>query len=54
MENQANMENQDRRAVEKVLTCYFNALNESDVKTAVNSYTADGVFMAAGAPTALW
>jgi len=53
MENQASMENQDRTSVEKVLTRYFNSLNESDVKTAVNSYTADGVFMAAGAPTAL-
>ena len=53
MENQANMENQDKAAVETALTNYFNALNESDVKTAVGSYTTDGVFIAAGAPTAI-
>jgi uncharacterized protein (TIGR02246 family) len=53
MEGQAKMENQDKAAVEKALNNYFNALNESDVKTAVDSYTADGIFMAAGAPTAI-
>jgi len=47
------MENQDKAAVEKTLNKYFNSLNESDVKTAVGSYTTDGVFMAAGAPTAI-
>jgi uncharacterized protein (TIGR02246 family) len=53
MENQANMENQDKAAVENALNNYFNALNESDLKTAVGSYTTDGVFIAAGAPTAI-
>ncbi|UFH54066.1 YybH family protein [Spirosoma sp. KNUC1025] len=47
------MENQNKAAVENALTNYFNALNESDVNTAVGSYTPDGVFMAAGAPTAI-
>lgn len=47
------MENQDKAAVEKALNNYFNSLNESDVKTAVGSYTTDGVFIAAGAPTAI-
>ena len=53
MEDQAKMENQDKAVVEKALNNYFNALNESDVKTAVGSYTTDGVFIAAGAPTAI-
>jgi uncharacterized protein (TIGR02246 family) len=47
------MENQDKAAVEKTLNNYFNSLNESDVKNAVGSYTADGVFIAAGSPTAI-
>lgn len=47
------MENQDKAAVEKALNNYFNSLNESDVKTAVGSYTTDGIFIAAGAPTAV-
>jgi uncharacterized protein (TIGR02246 family) len=47
------MENQDKAAVEKTLNNYFSSLNESDVKTAVGSYTTDGVFMAAGSPTAI-
>lgn len=47
------MENQDEAAVEKTLKDYFSSLNKSDAKTAVGSYTADGVFIAAGAPAAI-
>lgn len=47
-----NMENQDKSAIEKTLTTYFGSLNASDVKTAVGSYTTDGVFMPAKFPTA--
>jgi hypothetical protein len=37
------MTNQDKSALEKALNSYFNALNESNVKNAVGSYTTDGV-----------
>ena len=47
------MENQDKAAIEQTLNSYFKSLNESDAKTAVASYTTDGVFIAAGAPTAI-
>lgn len=46
------MENQEKTAIEKTLTTYFNSLNASDVKTAVDSYTTDGVFMPTKFPTA--
>lgn len=46
------MENQNKAAIEKTLTTYFGSLNASDVKTAVGSYTTDGVFMPAKFPTA--
>lgn len=46
------MENQNKAAVEKTLKIYFGSLNASDVKTAVGSYTADGVFMPPKFPTA--
>lgn len=47
-----DMENQNKQAIEKTLNTYFGSLNASDVKTAVGSYTADGVFMPAKFPTA--
>jgi len=53
MENKEKIGNQEKAAVEKTLNKYFDSLNESDVKSAVGSYTSDGVFIAAGAPTAI-
>lgn len=47
------MENQERAAIEKILSTYFGSLNASDVKTAVGSYTTDGVFMPTKFPTAI-
>jgi uncharacterized protein (TIGR02246 family) len=52
IQNVTEMENQNREAIEKTLTAYFGSLNASDIKTAVGSYTADGVFMPAKFPTA--
>lgn len=46
------METQNKAAIEKTLNIYFGSLNASDVKTAVGSYTADGVFMPTKFPTA--
>jgi len=46
------MENQNKTAIEKMLNTYFGSLNASDVKTAVGSYTADGIFMPTKFPTA--
>lgn len=46
------MDNQEKTAIEKTLNIYFASLNASDVKTAVGSYTADGVFMPTKFPTA--
>jgi ketosteroid isomerase-like protein len=46
------MENQEKAAIEKTLNTYFGSLNASDVKTAVGSYTTDGVFMPTKFPTA--
>jgi uncharacterized protein (TIGR02246 family) len=52
-ENNTVMENQNKSAIEKTLHTYFNSLNASDVKTAVGSYTTDGVFMPTKFPTAI-
>ena len=47
------MENQSaKQQIEKSLTIYFDALNKSSVEQAVGQYTADGVFMPTGLPTA--
>lgn len=46
------MDNQNKAAIEKTLTTYFGSLNTSNVKTAVGSYTPDGVFMPTKFPTA--
>lgn len=51
-QNVTEMENQNKEAIEKTLNTYFGSLNASDVKTAVGSYTADGVFMPTKFPTA--
>ena len=47
------MQNHDKAAVEKSLNNYFSSLNGSDVKGSVDSYTADGVFLGAGSPSAI-
>lgn len=47
------MESQNKEAIEKTLNTYFGSLNASDVKTAVGSYTSDGVFMPTKFPTAI-
>ncbi|MBO9673098.1 MAG: nuclear transport factor 2 family protein [Sphingobacteriaceae bacterium] len=39
-------------AIQNALDIYFDALNKSDVAQAVGQYTADGVFMPTGFPTA--
>ncbi len=46
------MENQEKAAIEMKLKTYFGSLNASDVKTAVASYTTDGIFMPSKFPTA--
>lgn len=51
-QNITDMENQNKQAIEKMLNTYFGSLNASDVKTAVGSYTTDGVFMPTKFPTA--
>ncbi len=38
--------------IEKSLSIYFEALNNSNVAKAVGQYTGDGVFMPTGLPTA--
>ncbi|MCF6348938.1 MAG: SgcJ/EcaC family oxidoreductase [Flavobacteriaceae bacterium] len=50
--NNGIMEKKDKEQIEKLLMIYKESLNTSDVSKAVNSYTADGVFMPSGAPTA--
>lgn len=51
-QNSTEMETQNKAAIEKTLNTYFSSLNASDVKTAVSSYTADGVFIPTKFPTA--
>lgn len=47
------MENQTIKiGIAKSLGIYFNALNKSSADQAVGQYTADGVFMPSGLPTA--
>jgi uncharacterized protein (TIGR02246 family) len=46
------MESQEKKAIESTLNTYFGSLNDSDVKTAVGSYTSDGIFMPTKFPTA--
>jgi len=50
--NNEKMEKKVKEQIEKLLMTYKESLNTSDVSKAVNSYTADGVFMPSGAPTA--
>ena len=51
--NSVTMENQTVKiGIEKSLGIYFDALNKSSVAQAVGQYTADGVFMPTGFPTA--
>lgn len=42
----------DRQKIEKLLSQYETALNQSDASAVVPLYTADGVFMPTEAPTA--
>ncbi|MEN5432135.1 nuclear transport factor 2 family protein [Sphingobacterium faecium] len=54
LENSTVMNKQTIKAeIEDALTIYFEALNKSNVKQAVSQYTADGVFMPTGLPTAI-
>lgn len=47
------MENQTSKiGIEKSLGIYFDALNKSSAEQAVGQYTADGIFMPTGLPTA--
>ncbi|MES2651474.1 MAG: nuclear transport factor 2 family protein [Bacteroidota bacterium] len=47
------MENQiTKTAIGKSLSIYFDALNKSSAEQAVGQYTADGIFMPTGLPTA--
>ncbi|ATP58226.1 hypothetical protein CPT03_18025 [Pedobacter ginsengisoli] len=47
------MENQTaKNGIEKSLSIYFDALNKSSAEQAVSQYTADGIFMPTGLPTA--
>ncbi len=43
----------DREAIEATLLQYEKTLNESDVEGVLELYAADGVFMPAGAPSAI-
>lgn len=53
LKNSIVMENQTiKTEIENTLNIYFEALNKSNVKQAVSQYTADGVFMPTGLPTA--
>lgn len=51
-QNLTEVDTQNKASIEKTLNTYFGSLNASDVKTAVGSYTTDGVFMPAKFPTA--
>lgn len=47
------MENQNAKTgIEKSLGIYFDALNSSSAESAVGQYTADGIFMPSGLPSA--
>lgn len=43
----------DTQLIEQRLKTYFAALNHSDVKAAIGSYTKDGIFMPTEGPTAI-
>lgn len=51
---QNNMEQStDKSAIEKLLFCYRDALNASDVNKVLPLYTNDGVFMPSNGPSAI-
>lgn len=53
LENSTVMNKQTIKSeIEDALTIYFEALNKSNVEQAVGQYTADGIFMPTGLPTA--
>jgi uncharacterized protein (TIGR02246 family) len=59
-ENQSNISNQntmeqttEKKAIEKLLFSYRDALNASDVNKVLPLYTNDGVFMPSNAPSAI-
>jgi uncharacterized protein (TIGR02246 family) len=47
------MEKQDKQQIERLLSEYKNSLNTSDAALAQSLYAKDGVFMPAGAPSAI-
>jgi uncharacterized protein (TIGR02246 family) len=47
------MEKQEKQQIERLLTEYKNSLNTSDAALAQSLYATDGVFMPAGAPSAI-
>jgi uncharacterized protein (TIGR02246 family) len=47
------MEKQDKQQIERLLAEYKNSLNSSDAALAQSLYAKDGVFMPAGAPSAI-
>lgn len=50
--NEAKSQSNEKAAVETLVHSYFDALNASDVNKVASLFTADGVLLATGAPTA--
>jgi len=50
--NEAKSQSNEKVAVETLVRSYFDALNASDVNKVASLFTADGVLLATGAPTA--
>ena len=50
--NEAKSQSNEKAAVETLIRSYFDALNASDVNKVASLFTADGVLLATGAPTA--
>lgn len=48
----ANAQSKDKAAVETLVQNYFNALNSGDATKVTSYFTATGVLLASGAPTA--
>jgi uncharacterized protein (TIGR02246 family) len=49
---EAKAQSSDKASVEKLIHSYFDALNASSTDKVVSLFTADGVLLAPGAPTA--
>ena len=50
--SEAKSQSNEKAAVETLVRTYFDALNASDVNKVASLFTADGVLLATGAPTA--